>query len=234
MIDMNTRRAFTLIEMLVVMAIMAIVAAMVVGMASAAKAHQHAAQVQAGLNRIRNAIDNYQAKLNFYPPDNGNLVNASLQNPNYLQTYDAVSAVNPLLYELMGGTNTNSGAQIQVFGTNRLISATDYQMVFGRPSLANAVTDQSPTQFLNPGPKPQDYAPLTSDFTKAPLTNYGFVALSVPVGTISFQNKATVANFWHYDASTTNRHNQGSYDLWAEYFTGTKNGVNIIVTNGNW
>jgi hypothetical protein len=41
-------------------------------------------------------------------------------------------------------------------------------------------------------------------------------------------------NFWHYDSSTTNRHNLNSYDLWAEFSIGSKNGKPTIITNGNW
>ena len=48
-----------------------------------------------------------------------------------------------------------------------------------------------------------------------------------PAGTL-------ITNFWHYDASSTNRHNPSSYDLWAEYVSANKGGSNIITTNGNW
>ena len=82
---------------------------MVVGMACRAKAKQHAAQVAAGLNKYRNAIDDYQSKLNFFPPDNGNLAGAPLVAGTYTSTYDAISAVNPLIYELTGGSNNVSG-----------------------------------------------------------------------------------------------------------------------------
>src|SRR5580658_3767735 len=101
MTNMKNRHASTLVEMLVVMAIIAIVAAMVVGMNSAAQTKKRQALVQSDLNKLRLMIDSYQAKLNFYPPDNGNLISNTL-NP---VLYDGLAATNPLLYELTGATN---------------------------------------------------------------------------------------------------------------------------------
>jgi hypothetical protein len=43
-----------------------------------------------------------------------------------------------------------------------------------------------------------------------------------------------MTNYWHYDSSSTNRHNLNGCDLWAEYLVGNKNGYNVILTNGNW
>jgi hypothetical protein len=50
---------------------------------------------------------------------------------------------------------------------------------------------------------------------------------------VEFTN-VLVPNFWHYDSSTTNRHNLGTYDLWAEFSIGSKGGRPILKTNGNW
>ena len=108
---MSKRHAFTLIEMLVVIAIIGIVAALVVNMNSGAQTAKRNAQVNGDKAKLTLLIDNYQSKLNFYPPDNGNL--AANTPSNY---YDAMSATNPLLYELTGATNTNGN--IILFDTN--------------------------------------------------------------------------------------------------------------------
>ena len=86
--------AFTLIEMLTVITIMAIVAAMVVSMGYAAAQKKKIAQVKAQLIGLQLMIENYHTKLNYYPPDNGNLATATQF------TYDGFAATNPLLYEL--------------------------------------------------------------------------------------------------------------------------------------
>jgi len=215
---MNKRHAFTLVEMLVVIAIIGIIAALVVNMNAGAQTAKRKAQVEGDKQKLILLIDNYQSKLNFYPPDNENLAAALLAN------YDALAATNPLLYELTGATNntTNSPATIQLFdGTNVLVGT--FQSTYGRSSVNNANQDAPPRNFFNSGLKPQEY------------TNYdavtGLKGLLVPVPLTS---NPTDNNFWHYDASSTNRHNLSSYDLWAEYISANKNGSNIITTNGNW
>ena len=90
--------AFTLIELLVVIAIIGIIAAMVVNMNSAAQTAKRNAQVNGDKANLTLMIDNYQAKLNFYPPDNGSLASALPAN------YEALAAINPLLYELTGAS----------------------------------------------------------------------------------------------------------------------------------
>jgi prepilin-type N-terminal cleavage/methylation domain-containing protein len=217
---MNKRHAFTLIEMLVVIAIIGIVAAMVAGMASAAKVKQRAAQVTAGKTSLTMMIESYQSKLNFFPPDNGLLATTPAGN------YDALAATNPLLYELTGATNNYlNSANILLFnGTNEDYKY--YNSTFARTAVNNANADE-PHDFYIPGPQPKDYTNYTTP--GVPLM-YQLQGLIVPVGVTT----APSANYWHYDSSTTNRHNITGYDLWAEYISTTKGGSNIVVTNGNW
>ncbi len=214
--------AFTLIEMLTVITIMAIVAAMVVSMGAAASQKKKVAQVKAQEIGLVAMIENYYTKLNYYPPDNGNLATAPLYN------YDGYAATNPLLYELTGGTNQTAGksGSIVVFNSlnaNNVIVDNIYSNAFGRGGIANS--DQSePHDFFQPGPKPNEIA--LYDNVNLPFV-YGLV---VPVPLTS----GTAHNFWHYDSSSTNRHNMQSYDIWAEYSIGSKGGKPIIATNGNF
>ncbi|MGP8199917.1 MAG: prepilin-type N-terminal cleavage/methylation domain-containing protein [Limisphaerales bacterium] len=217
---MNKRHAFTLIEMLVVIAIIAIVAALVVNMNAGAQAAKRATMVNAGKNKLVLMIDNYQSKLNYYPPDNGFLAGLPVSSPSAFAYYDAVAATNPLIYELTGATNTN-GNILTFDGT--LIPSNYYYQVFQRSSVANSSTDE-PHNFFNPGPQPREY---TNYLTFSPGSNVWGLAVPVLLG-------PGITNFWHYDASSTNRHNLSGYDLWAEYLVGNKNGTNVILTNGNW
>jgi prepilin-type N-terminal cleavage/methylation domain-containing protein len=221
---MKKRHAFTLIEMLVVIAIIGIVAALVVNMNAGAQAAKRNAQVNADKSKLMTMINNYQSKLNFYPPDNGNLANYSLAN--YAANYDAWAAINPLLYELTGATNTTNG-YIQAFDGTTNVSTNIYYQVFGRQSVANSNPDE-PHNFFQPGPQPKEY---TNYYSASGTSNVW--GLLVPVSMVS-PTGTPITNFWHYDASSTNRHNLSGYDLWAEYLIGSKNGSNIIMTNGNW
>jgi prepilin-type N-terminal cleavage/methylation domain-containing protein len=219
---MNKRHAFTLIEMLVVIAIIGIVAALVVNMNSGAQTAKRNAQVNGDKASLTLMIDNYHSKLNFYPPDNGSLIS----NTTPFAIYDAYAATNPLLYELTGATNNppNNPGMIQLFDGTNVPQLTFEQTYGGRSAIANAVTDptEQPPNFFQPGPQPKEY---TNYNAGSPLKG-----LLVPVPIVA----NSPINFWHYDASSANRHNLSSYDLWAEYITGSKNGSNIITTNGNW
>ncbi len=211
--------AFTLIELLAVISIMGIIAAMVLSMNSAASTAKRRSMVDAEKNRLLVAIDTYQSKLGFYPPDNGNMATT---NAAY---YDQTAAINPLLYELTGGILTNArgvAAYELKFGTpGSTVPVSSYSTVFARGGIANSDPTQ-PQNFFNPGPLPKDY----TNFNTA---NSNVLGLIVPVALTNGQ-----LNFWHYDASSQYRHNPNSYDLWAEFAIGSKNGALTIVTNGNW
>jgi prepilin-type N-terminal cleavage/methylation domain-containing protein len=214
--------AFTLIEMLVTITIISLVAAMVLAWGKGASQKKNMAVVEAQKRKLMSMIDNYYATLNYYPPDNGLLVNyqAYLSSaPSNLVTYDLLAATNPLIYELFGGTNSNSPPVIAVFNSNSL-PVQNYSNVFFRGGIANADPSE-PNNFFQPGPLPKEYAGYVS----------GVYGLLVPV---PLKTGITNNNFWHYDSSTTNRHNMGSYDLWAEFTIGSRGGVPIIITNGNW
>ena len=62
-------RAFTLIELLVVISIIALLAALIVGLAGTANASKVRSRVKVELNGITGAIDKYHKKYGFYPPD---------------------------------------------------------------------------------------------------------------------------------------------------------------------
>jgi len=84
----RSRRAFTLIELLVVIAIISVLAAMIIPVVGAVNRNKQIKLAQTQLAGLVLAIDNYKAKLGFYPPDNPN-------NP----------VTNQLYFELLGTTN---------------------------------------------------------------------------------------------------------------------------------
>src|SRR4051794_29372201 len=66
----SSRLAFTLIELLIVIAIIAILAGLLVPVAGRISVSRMKSVSRAELTQIATAIDAYKAKYNFYPPDN--------------------------------------------------------------------------------------------------------------------------------------------------------------------
>ena len=222
------RSAFTLIELLVVIAIIGMLAAMIANLAAPASIARKRKLMDAAKEQLITAIENYKAKIGFYPPDNAWVVDSS-------QNYAEITATNALFYELMGvkiDTNSATLAYLAFVGGNPELNVTGVQLnnVFHREGIANSAqpnsVDQRSVSFLIPAPNQTQYKEYG---------NSGVYGLVVPVSldwdpaNPAVQTPPDFVNFWHYDASSANRHNMDSYDVWAVYSLG-KN----IVTNGNW
>ncbi len=87
----KTKAAFTLIELLIVIAIISILAALIIPIGKAVNRKKVISKCRAELAQAETAIQAYKAALGHYPPDN-NL------NPR----------LNPLYFELRGTTNTGA------------------------------------------------------------------------------------------------------------------------------
>jgi len=109
-----------------------------------------------------------------------------------------------------------------------VLPALTYSQTFNRGGVANGDSVE-PHNFFQPGPSPKEYHSYTPIL---PNTQASAIVLGllVPVELTNVQ----APNFWHYDSSTTNRHNLDSFDLWAEFSIGSKSGQPIVITNGNW
>lgn len=237
---MKRIKAFTLVEMLVVIAIIGILAGLVVNGITSANFAKRKALIDTEKQSLVMMINNYQSTLNYYPPDNGNLAGATT-----LANYNEYASVNPLLYELTGATNnpTSNPGTIQVFDGNYVsasIPAGTFETTYGgRSAIANAYQgDAPPKNFFAPGPQPREYTNYASSQPiRQSLKNPTgpLAGLIVPIAaTTQVAGTNIPPNFWYYDASSTNRHNLASYDLWAVYISTTKGGSNILATNGNW
>src|SRR3954466_1699 len=88
------QQAFTLIELLTVIAIIALLAGLVLGTAGLATRKSRAARMQGEHGRLVTAIDTYKTDLGNYPPDNADTT---------LERYERAGR-NSLFYELSGCT----------------------------------------------------------------------------------------------------------------------------------
>ena len=105
-------RAFTLVELLVVISIMAVLAGFTIPVLKSVKRQQYLKTARAELEQIKTALENYHDKYNTYPPSNSN-------NP----------MLNPLYYELSG--TVQNGLNYQTLDGSASIPQTTYASTFG-------------------------------------------------------------------------------------------------------
>ena len=215
-------RAFTLIELLVVIAIIGILAGLLIPMSGVATSKMRIARVKTELNRYANAIENYKLEAGEYPPDNGRM--STVSSNNY-QLYHEYAALNPLFYELSGAVFTNN--QFAVVSESEVVTINDLDKVFRRRGIRNSARVKNDIDFKGFTFKEAQFAELDPQIYSVVDVD----VMSVPVpGPFNLQGKEVKKiNPWFYDASSTNRHNKNSFDLWAEILVGGK--TNII---GNW
>jgi prepilin-type N-terminal cleavage/methylation domain-containing protein len=221
----EARTAFTLIELLVTIAIIGALAALVLPLSGIATTKMRISRVKAELNRYVNAIESYKLETGEYPQDHGQL---NLVSSNDWKLYHERAALNPLVYELTGAIYTNR--QYLVLADNEELSATTFDKLFKRRGVRNSARNKNDIDFKGFTLKeaqreeinPQSYSLSANDDIEI---------LKVPVpGPFMMEARKNVKfNPWFYDASSTNRHNKNSYDLWAEILVQGK--TNVI---GNW
>lgn len=195
-------RAFTLIEMLVVLVLIGIVAGLIVGLAAGASARGKQSRVRTGLVQLETAIEHYKEKLGYYPPDN-----AAKNPPNY--------AVHQLFYELTGTTNSGGGLRFHLFN-GQVISAATANTAFNRKSFANSSAENERVQNFFTTIRPAQYKEISS----------GGGTVFVLVVPVSGPNPVPAAsgepvNTWNYNSSNP-VHNREAYDLWADILIGGK------------
>lgn len=189
-------RAFTLVELLVVISIIAILAAFTVPVLHALKIHQYESHTQAEMAQLETAIEGYKVARGFYPPDNPG-------NPLFNQLY----------YELVGTTNTSSSPQtFQTLDGSSTITSSQLTTAFGGVSA-----------FINcskPGAGEGVAAAknFIHELKQSQTGTYGNVQVTLLVGSVGGPDAnytplaGSILNPWRYIAQGMN--NPGGYDLW--------------------
>lgn len=202
-------RGFTLVEMLVVIGIILILAAMVFPITGAVKRTQIRTRARGELLEIETAIEAYKAKLGYYPPDSA---------PNYL--------VNQLYYELLG--TTNIGGSYQTLDGSAQIAKLTLPNVFG-PNVSGFMnctqgggSDEGPTavSFLK-GLKPGQILSLSNGVSPSPVCTVLGASLDGPQLLQSGGTPQSAINPWRYNSSNP-RYNTKSFDLWIDVTIGGK------------
>ena len=210
------RAAFTLIELIIVIAIIGILASLIFPIAGVVNRKKQISTAQTQLKALETAIDGYKTKLGYYPPDNTN-------NP----------AINPLYFELMGTTNNGAGAAkppntwVTIDGSAQIDSVTPpntISQVFGVTGFANTSTRAHS----------DDEGAAASSFLKNLTANEigtidpKFPNIKILVCSVPWpaDRSALVSNnppmnpFQYNSSHPTN--NTGSYDLWVDLIIGGK------------
>ena len=216
-------RAFTIVELLVVISIIALLASLTVGLSSIASRKSKESRMQGELNKLVTAIESYHAAIGSYPRDN-----------------PFTPAVNQLYYELSGTYFSRSGNQgfFSLPNRDQRMSSRVVEEFFHAPGFANSVSVDS-------GDKPKYTEEFKPEQVKRINQDPAFEVLVAPVkGPNQFTHitdkprvlplamksaDGTMVNPWLYDSSSAQRNNRESYDLWAVVVIG-KN----LVRFSNW
>lgn len=222
----QTARAFTLVELLAVITVIAVIAAFTFPVLTTVKIHQYESTTEAEMAQLETAIDSYHAYYGFYPPDNPNPYTPNPAVPA-VTTYDTI---NQLYFELVGVTNenvtVNSGIYQTLDGRSYINAGTalgSAYVTFGVNGFANCnkpgaseetrraqsfLTDLKPNQYATNGVSPGTVNFLTPS-VGGPDVNY------------ASQKLGLVINPWRYNSSSPTN-NPGKYDLWVQLSVGGK------------
>ncbi len=228
--DQVTRKqsAFTLIELLVVITIIGVLAGLVVGMAGFASRKMRDMRVNAELQNLVAGIENYKLQTGFYPPDN-----SRTDYPGTPAEQEwARTAQNTLFYELSGATFDGITKSFTTLNQSESIPALDLSY-FGASTIANSARKRSDVPFRSFMFKAAQYKEVW--LAGKPDADLELLVVPVPGPKMidgineKKQQAPKSINPWHYDSSSTNRHNPNGFDLWAEYLVSGK--TNVV---GNW
>jgi len=190
-------RGFTLVELLVVIAVIAILAGLLLTAMPGIKNAAVKKRVKAELQMVAIAIDNYKLKLGSYPPDN---------TGNYSR--------NALFYELVGCTRSNNGQTFTPMDGSPAVTDVVLNAQTGNRGIMNASTGSSNS---DEGRVAQSFL---KDLKPTQYVDSGVRRLGVAVDGPSAAMAGALTLFYYNSSNPT--HNPNSYDLWVDIIVGGK------------
>jgi prepilin-type N-terminal cleavage/methylation domain-containing protein len=225
--------AFTLIELLTVIAIIGVLAGLILGAAGIGVLKSHEARMRGEHQKLMTAIEDYKAVMGNFPPDNPD---TTIRDSDTNVDRHIKAGMNSLFYELSGctferpaGSKTGGSFTTQ----NTLISAqvADLTKALGVKGVENSARNKRDIPYRGVGFKPSQFAEL--DGGTYGLNSSVQILVTPVAGPFDYKfigkGGKRLLNPWFYDSSSTNRHNLETYDLWSEYKAGRQ--TNTI---GNW
>ncbi len=213
--DMKPNRrtfAFTIIELLMVIAIMAIVAGLIVALAGVSGDNRKINRAKTELAKLVTLIESYKTQVGVYPPD----------NPSH-------PGVNSLVYELAGAVRDRSNDSDPIYETpfgnissNQIWATYGGDDVFPPPErragLLNAIDKGADVEDGKVYRILKDIRPDQNAIVS------GHRSLTVPI-----DGPGGRPNPWNYRVGTNAVHNPEGFDLWVEIKV--REGIRTI---GNW
>ena len=202
-------RAFTLIEMLVVIGVIGILAGILLGVLPAAQRKGIRGRVKTEMAAIDMAIKNYKAKNNFFPPDN----KLDVARPQ-------------LFYELTGTIQETQPPPPPIryksiyASADPALTETDLKALFGVGG------------FLNSAPAPEESDVPIFHKIRGDRQVRHFPAATLPEHRLLAAPRQGMDGqpaVWRYATGPGATNNPGEFDLWAEIEIG---GKKIVI--GNW
>lgn len=192
----RAQRGFTLVEMLVVIAIIGLLAGMIVPLAGLATKKRNLARARAEVDNLALAIDTYKAKKGFYPPD----------NPGHPTT-------NQLFYELWGMI-VNPAQQVftNTYNANESITAATLTQFFGTAGIVNSSADTN--EIINFIPRINSAEIQKIGSTNNPVWVFATPAAG-PAGGLPIAPTGQRVNVIRY-VCTNPTNNSTTYDLWVD------------------
>ncbi|MBI5388322.1 MAG: type II secretion system protein [Verrucomicrobia bacterium] len=210
----RARHAFTLIELMVVISIIAVLAALTLGLLKYATAQKKVSRIEGEMHKWITLIEYYHDKMGFYPPCNTN-------NP----------ALSPLYYELSGTVFSPTTNRYDVLARPDIVEKTVVALAFSAGGFVNASTDPAEVKRFGTIPE-SDLVIVTNDAwgtaVKLPRVPVLGPGPFWPGPAVDPRPQPTTTNTWYYN-SVNPLHNPNSYDLWAVYYLDGE-----LRTNGNW
>lgn len=209
------RDAFTLIELLAVIAIIGLLAAMVLGLSGLATTKSREARMRGEHAKLLTAIEGYKAEIGHYPQDHPDITKVSGTNRYEL------AGKNSLFYELSGATFENTGGgQFTTLNKSESVKVSDLTTVLKVKGIENSARRKPEVPYQKVTFRTSQYAELAEgedvEILIAPIKGPWDQTFEKRVKSGAKQ----YVNPWFYDASSTNRHNLESFDLWSEYLLG--------------